>query len=81
MFCCKMTDLVECHSGFEYAERPVALHWQGVRLVVADILNCRRTPSGKSFRIRTPDEQIFKLCYHELNDEWCIEPSFFPVEP
>jgi hypothetical protein len=27
-----MNDPVECHSGYEYAERPVALHWEGERL-------------------------------------------------
>ena len=29
-----MTELVECHSGFSYAEKPVALTWEGQRLEV-----------------------------------------------
>jgi hypothetical protein len=68
-----MTDsLVECHSGFAYAERPVALNWQGQRLVVADILEQARTPAGRRFRIRTQDGQEFELVYDEATDEWRI---------
>ena len=25
----ELNTLVECHSGYEYAERPTALRWQG----------------------------------------------------
>ncbi len=31
-------DLVECRSDTEYADRPLALTWQGIRLEVAEIL-------------------------------------------
>ena len=32
-----MGELVECHSGFTYADKPVALTWEGRRLeIVAD---------------------------------------------
>ena len=69
----EMTDsIVECHSGFAYAERPVALTWQGGRLVVAAILEQARTPAGRRFRIRTQDGQEFELAYHEATDEWKI---------
>jgi len=27
-----MAELVECHSGFTYADKPVALTWEGRRL-------------------------------------------------
>ena len=33
-----MGELVECHSGFTYAERPVALTWEGQRLEITRIL-------------------------------------------
>ena len=33
----ELKDLVECHSGYEYAERPVALHWQGQRLEIESV--------------------------------------------
>jgi hypothetical protein len=63
---------VECHSGFAYAERPVAFRWQGGRLVVAAILEQARTPAGRHFRIRTQDGQEFELDYLEATDEWRV---------
>ena len=66
---------VECHSGFAYAERPLALKWQGHRLIVAEILEQSRTPAGRHFRIRTQDDQEFELVYDEANDEWSIHQS------
>jgi hypothetical protein len=68
-----MTDLVECHSGYEYAVRPTALQWQGERMVVAEILESWRNPGVKCFRVRTVDEQIFILCYDERRDEWRVD--------
>jgi len=68
-----MSGLVECHSGFEYAERPTALYWQEQRLVIAEILESRRTPMGRTFRVRTQDDQVFELSYLEMHDEWCIQ--------
>jgi hypothetical protein len=71
-FAGKMTELVECHSGYEYGERPVALQWQGQRLEVIRILDRWRSPGGKSFRVCAGDEQIFELHYDEREDEWRI---------
>jgi hypothetical protein len=67
-----MSDLVECHSGYEYGERPMALVWQGQRLEITEILDRWRIPAGKCFRVRTKDEQVFELFYAELSDEWRI---------
>lgn len=68
-------ELVECHSGFAYAERPVALRWQDERLEI-DLIEAQwRTPQGKYFRVRTQDGQIFVLCYAEQSDEWWIQPA------
>jgi hypothetical protein len=58
-----MTDMVECHSGAAYAERPTALTWQGQRLIVAEILSQGLTPLAKWFRVRTTDGQVFELVY------------------
>jgi hypothetical protein len=63
---------VECRSEFAYAEKPVAVHWQGERLVIAAILESARTPAGRLFRVRTVDGQEFELHYHEAVDEWQI---------
>lgn len=67
-----MSDLVECHSDFEYAERPTALHWEGQRLPIEKIFESCRTPTGKRFRVQTTDGQIFELIYSTLYDEWRI---------
>jgi hypothetical protein len=66
---------VECYSGGEYAERPRALYWQGVRLEVAEILASWLTPQGKHFRVRIEDSSIFELCYDLETDAWSIAPK------
>jgi len=67
-----MTEIVECHSSFEYAERPVALYWRGIRLEIVEIETRWRIPGGRCFRVRTQDNQVFELFYGELYDEWRI---------
>ncbi len=67
-----MTDIVECHSEYEYTEKPIALTWEGQRLEIADILARWRIPGAKCFRVSTADGQIFELFYGELYDEWRI---------
>ena len=65
--------LVECRSDSEYAERPVALYWQGQRLVIVEILSRWRKPDGKIFRVRTTDQQLFELTYDLSADRWLVE--------
>ncbi len=65
---------VECHSGFEYAERPTALRWEGQRLEIEAILAQWRISGGKRFRVRVADGRVFELFYGELYDEWRINP-------
>lgn len=67
-----MIELVECHSGYEYAERPTALWWQGQRLEVAEVEERWRIPGGKCFRVRTAEGLVFNLTYVELYDEWRV---------
>ena len=66
-------DTVECRSDSEYAERPLALTWNGQRYEVAEILSRWRGPDEKGFRVETTDEQIFELIYREGPDEWKIK--------
>lgn len=68
----EVTELVECHSGSEYAERPVALYWEGRRLEVEKVEERWRIPGGKCFRVRVPDGRRFELFYGELYDEWRV---------
>ncbi|HEX9011957.1 MAG TPA: hypothetical protein VF813_00520 [Anaerolineaceae bacterium] len=65
---------MECRSGYEYAERPVALHWEGRRLEIERIEAEWRLPGGKRFRVRTRDGHLFDLFYEELADGWRINP-------
>jgi hypothetical protein len=70
-----MSDLVECHSGFAYADRPVALTWEGQRLEISQILAEWLTPEEKHFRVRTTDGREFELAYSPAMDEWQIKNS------
>ncbi len=67
--------LVECHSGYAYAERPVALRWEGQRLEIEQIEAEWRIPGGKRVRVRTGDGRVFNLFYGELYDEWRVDPA------
>ena len=70
--CLKM-DLVECHSGFAYADKPMAFLWQGQRLLIAEIQAEGRTPQVRWFRVITMDHQVFRLSYSEETDGWQIQ--------
>jgi len=65
-------ELVECHSGYAYAERPVALRWLGERLEIEAVEQRWRIPGGVRFRVRVTDGRVFELFYGELYDEWRI---------
>ncbi len=65
-------DIVECHSGYTYAERPIAFHWEGERLEIVDIKNRWRIPGGLRFRVNVADGRVFELFYGELYDEWRV---------
>ena len=67
-------DLVECHSGAEYADRPLAFTWQGQRMKIVEVLGSWRKPGEKSFRIKTMDGQVFDLIYREIPDDWQVHP-------
>jgi len=68
-----MKATVECHSGFAYAERPVALHWLGERLEIETVITEWRSPQGKAFRARAKDGKTFELFYNEIDDEWNVK--------
>jgi len=65
-------ELVECHSGYVYGERPIALHLDGERLPIDQVEDSWRIPGGRRFRVRVEDGRIFELFYGELYDEWRI---------
>jgi hypothetical protein len=67
-----MTEIVECHSDYEYAERPISLTWNGQHLAISEIIDRWHIPGARCFRVRTVDGQVFELFYGELYDEWRI---------
>ncbi len=67
-----MNESVECHSGYKYGERPLALTWEGQRLEVHTVLAAWRTPQGPCFRVRSRDGRTFELAYQEALDQWEI---------
>ncbi len=70
-----MGEVVECHSGFTYADKPIALTWEGRRLEIADILAQWTSPEGKHFRVRTTDGKVFELKYSHSMDDWQVQPN------
>ena len=66
---------VECHSGTTYGERPIALYWEGEKLLIIEIEARWRLPDGRRFRVRVEDERIFELYYTEQADEWRISAA------
>ena len=68
----ELTPLVECYSGSTYAERPVALYWDGQRVQIIDIEERWHIPGKMCFRVRAEDGRRFELFYDELDDHWEI---------
>jgi len=71
--------MVECHSGYTYAQRPTALVWDGQRQEVAEVLADWHLPDGRRFRVRTTAEEVFELTYNQSNGEWHIRPIPFEM--
>ncbi len=67
-------DSVECRSDSEYADRPLALTWQGRRFEIAEVLATWLGPGEKGFRVKTADGQAFELAYRQVPDEWQVQP-------
>ena len=68
-----MGELVECYSGFTYADKPVILTWEDRRMEISRILAEWRTPEKNHFRVRTAEGREFELAYSQATDEWQIE--------
>jgi hypothetical protein len=70
-----MVNPVECHSGHEYAERPIAVHWDGKRCQIEAVIAEWRTPEGKGFLVLAENGYIFRLFYNQDIDNWKIEET------
>jgi hypothetical protein len=70
-----LSKLVECHSGYLYAQRPTLFYWQGEKKLVEAVLDQWLTPTHRSFRVITPDQQIFELHFQLDIEDWeVIQP-------
>ena len=67
-------ELVECRSDTEFAERPLALMWDGTRYEIAEIVARWRGPNEKGFLVKTASGASFELTYREVPDEWQVQP-------
>ena len=71
-----MTELVECRSETTYAEKPIALTWEGTRREIIEILSRWRSPDGAHFRVRTGEGLVFELIWQEPVNQWYIQPIY-----
>ncbi len=65
---------VECYSGARFAERPVALAWNGERRSVESIERAWQTPDGLAFAVRVAGGLRFELTYFSASDQWMARP-------
>ncbi|RLC63930.1 MAG: hypothetical protein DRI01_04315 [Chloroflexi bacterium] len=63
---------INCYSGYTYAERPKSFLWQNVEYEVEKIEKAWQEPGGKHFRVRTRDNELFQLCYNEIEKQWSL---------
>jgi hypothetical protein len=62
--------IVECHSGYTYAERPSAITSAGKRYIITNIIRQDKTPLGRMFYVLTADGREWRLLYNEESDRW-----------
>jgi len=65
---------VECYSGTRYAERPVALTWNGERLSIEAIERAWQTPDSLAFVVRVTRDLYFELTFLPSKDQWIARP-------
>lgn len=69
-----MSDIVDCHSGFRYAERPTSFQYMGQFHQIHAILSESKTENGYQFIVLAETRHQYQLVYEELHDAWQINP-------
>jgi hypothetical protein len=64
--------VVECHSGYTYAERPRAFYRDGERIEIETIEAEWHGLEGKHFLVKVKNGSIFELIYDQAGDNWRI---------
>ncbi len=67
-----MEAIVECYSGYTYAQEPRAFTWRGSRHRVTEVIAAWREPSGPCFIVRANDDRRYELRYNQPSDGWEI---------
>ncbi len=70
-----MDTLVECHSGYEYPQRPKAVFWRGRKRLVHIIIAEWNEPESKGFRVMLENGTVLDLIYNIDQDEWTVFAS------
>lgn len=65
---------VKCASGYTYAEKPLAFHYEGADYQVERIVQEWRQPESKRFLVQETAGQFFDLMYDTEADQWQITP-------
>lgn len=73
------SSLVECYSGTRHAERPLAVHVRGQRLVVKRVLRQWQAPMGPGFDVQVMDGRRFRVQFDEAADRWLVEEQSAPI--
>ncbi|HEY60694.1 MAG TPA: hypothetical protein G4N92_08455 [Anaerolineae bacterium] len=66
-------DRVECQAGFSSCDHPIALWWQGQRLVIEMIEKEWRKPNAKCYRVTVTGNLHFDIVFIE-NHHWRVQP-------
>lgn len=70
-----MKTVVQCHSAFRYAEKPISFQWEACKYKVKQIIAEWKTEPGYHFIVITNTEHVFELNYDENSDCWQIKPN------
>lgn len=73
-------EIVRCHSGYTYAQRPMSFRHEGKEYQIERIIAEKRTPWGKSFLVAAESGGVFELSYDESGDAWQVQPFANPRE-
>jgi hypothetical protein len=68
----KVSVVVECYSGSTYGERPTAVVFQGVRQVVREIVDAKKTPVWKSVSVMLESGEQIDIEYDQTLDVWTM---------
>lgn len=74
-----MSPLVECHSGYEYTERPIAFWAADVRHDVSRIVKEWNDPNGKHFLVEDTGGDIYQLDHWNEISEWQVQAASKPM--